>query len=53
VACEVFSTDNKVSVYSQEMTFDFEISINPSVIEYASGYSYACTNTGLAPIIAP
>lgn len=57
VTCEVFSTDNKSSVYAQEMTFDFQISIDPilnsTVIEFGSGYSYACTNTGLTPIIAP
>jgi len=57
VTCQVFSTDNKSSVYSQEMTFDFEVLIDlglgGTVIEYGSGYSYACTNTGLSPIIAP
>lgn len=56
VTCKVFATDNKVAVYSQEMTFDFEVLLDLKtgvVIEYGSGYSYACTNTGLTPIIAP
>lgn len=56
VACNVFSTANNVAVYSQEMTFDFELSIDLGVgvvIEFGSGYSYACTNTGITPIIAP
>jgi len=38
------------------MTFDFEILLDVdagSVVEYGSGSSYACTNTGLAQIIAP
>jgi len=57
VTCEVFSTDNYATVYSQEMTFDFEILIDPqvgsAVIEYASGYTYSCASGGTFPIIAP
>ncbi len=56
VTCKVFSTDDEVSVYLQEMKFDFEISLSLGtglVIEYGSGSSYACTNTGLTPIVAP
>jgi len=57
VACKVFATSNNLAVYAQEMEFDFGISIDPMVgsvvIEFESGYSYACTNTGLTPIIAP
>jgi len=56
VACKVFSTENNTAVYSQEMPFDFEISIEPGtgpIIEFVSGYSYACTNTGIFPIVAP
>jgi len=56
VSCEVFATDNKSTVYSQEMTFDFEVLLEigtGAVVQYGSGYSYACTNTGLSPIIAP
>lgn len=56
VVCQVFSTDNKSTVYSQKMMFDFEILLSlqtGAAIEYVSGYSYACTNTGPSPIIAP
>lgn len=56
VTCKVFSTDNKSSVYSQEMTFDFKVLLDINAgtsIRYGSGYSYACTNLGLTQIIAP
>jgi len=56
VSCRVFSTENNITVYSQEMSFDFEILIDidsGAVIEFASGATYACTNTGIFPIVAP
>lgn len=56
ITCRVFSTDDNLSVYRQQMTFDFEVSIDIETgpfIEYGSGSTYACTNTGIFPIIAP
>lgn len=56
VTCRVFSTGNSVAVYSQEMTFDFNISVavgTGAFVDFESGSTYACTNTGIFPIIAP
>lgn len=56
VICRVFATSDNAAVYSQELEFDFKVLLdllNGSYVNYESGYSYACTNTGLAPIIAP
>gem|GEM_PF-5316936 len=56
VSCRVYSTDNNVSVYSQEMTFDFNLlidAVDGASIEFESGSQYACTNTGIFPIVAP
>lgn len=57
VTCRVFSTDDNVTVYSQEMELDFEISLNldggDPIIEYFSEYTFACPSGGTFPIIAP
>lgn len=56
VSCRVYSTDNNISVYSQEMTFDFNVLIDVvdgATINFESGSQYACTNTGIFPIVAP
>ncbi len=56
LTCRVFSTDNNLSVYSQEMTFDFKLLIalgSDPVVEFESGYTYACMNNGIFPIVAP
>jgi len=57
LTCKVFSTDNDVTVYSQEMELDFEILLNlgggEPVIEYSSEYTFACPSGGTFPIIAP
>ncbi len=55
VSCEIFATNNTSMVYSQDLTFEFDITthINTPVIQFSTGYTYACTNTGLSPIIAP
>jgi len=57
VTCRVFSTDNNVTVYSQEMELDFRMLLNlgggnPS-IEYLSEYTFPCVSGGTNPIIAP
>ena len=57
VTCTVFSSDNNLSVYSQEMTFDFQISRNLEaglVAEFTSGYTYTCSRGGGGiQIVAP
>ena len=56
LACRVFATDDDATVYSQEMTFDFDVKLidrNSPEIEFRSGYVYACASTGIFPIVAP